>query len=133
MPALLLGFLGQAGKILTIGITIPIWLMLVVGGWLYFDRNSAIRQAVDQAVTQLVDGAELEAARARAEALELVNAELKGRAEALEGANQRFSESLRQAQLDLENANDQITELASRPVNSDCAVDGSVFERLHSQ
>lgn len=128
-----LSFLRPLLGILTFGLTIPVWLVIAVGLWVHFDKSSAVRQAVDRAVTEMVAGAELEAAKARADALERINAELRGRAAALDAANTRFSESLRAAQIDLEDANAQIADLLSRPVNDACAVDSSILERLRSK
>lgn len=118
--------------ILTFSLTIPVWLALTVGLWVHFDKSSAVRQAVDRAVTELVTGAELEAAQARVQALQQINAALRGRVEALDAANNRFSESLQQAQNDLENVNAQLADLLSTPVNELCAVDGALLERLRS-
>lgn len=128
-----LAFLRPLLGILTFGLTIPVWLVLAVGLWVHFDKSSAVRQAVDRAVTELVTGAELEAERAKVQALEQINAELRGRAAALDAANTRFSESLLAAQTDLEDANAQIADLLSRPVNDACAVDSSILERLRSK
>lgn len=127
-----LPFLRSAGTILTFGITLPVWLFLAAGGWLYLDRGSAVRQAVDHAVTELVAGAELEAERAKSAALETINAELRGRANALALANGRFSQSLAAAQTSLESANGQIAELLMHPVNDACAVDPDILGRLRS-
>lgn len=127
----------QAGgvilKVLTFGVTIPVGVILAFGLWVQFDKSSAVRKAVDRAVTELVTGAELEAAQARVQALEKINAELRGRAAALDAANHRFSERLQAAQSDLENANAQLTDLLSHPVNDDCVVDGGVIDRLRSR
>lgn len=128
-----LAFLRPVLGILTFGLTIPVWLILAVGLWVHFDKGSAVRQAVDRAVTELVTGAELEAAQAKVQALEQINAELRGRAAALDAANSRFSESLQQAQDDLETANEQLADLLSTPVNELCAVDGGLLERLRSR
>lgn len=129
--------LAKIGKgllgLLTFGVTIPVGVILLAWAWTHFDKSSAVRQAVDRAVTELVAGAELEAERARASALELINAELRGRADALDAANTRFSESLQAAQNDLEGANAQIADLLSRPVNDACAVDSGLLERLRSK
>lgn len=129
MIAFIKPFLG----FLTFGITIPVWLIVGAGLWLTIDRGSAIRQAVDRAVVELVAGAELEAERARSAGLEQINAELKGRATALALANSRFSESLDAAQSDLEAVNGQLAEILANPVNAACAVDPAILERLRSR
>lgn len=132
-----LGFLRPLAKtvmtVLTFGITIPVGVILAAGLWVHFDKGSTVREAVDRAVQELVSGAELEAERAKTAALELVVSELEGQAEALRAANRRFSENLRMAQVDLENANDEIHELATRPVNNQCVVDQSVFNLLRNR
>ena len=133
MPLLALRFLKPLMTILTFGLTIPVWAVLGAYLWVQFDKTSTVRQAVDRAVTQLVTGAELEAEKAKREALEKIVAELEGQNEALESANQRFSQNLREAQLNLENANDEIRELAVRPVNNKCVVDESVLNILRNK
>lgn len=52
--------------ILTFGITLPLWLFLVAGGWLWWGKTSAVRLAVNNAVTELVAGAEMDARKAKA-------------------------------------------------------------------
>ena len=128
-----LGFLKPIGRVLAFGVTIPIGVILAAGLWVHFDKNSTVRQAIDRAVQELVVSAELEAERAKNGALNEIIAELEGQAAALEAANKRFSDNLRTAQLDLENANDEIKELAVRPVNNRCVVDTDVFNRLYNR
>ena len=125
--------LRSALTVLTFGLTLPVWFVLCVGLWVYIDKGSAVRLAVDRAVTELVTGAELEAAQARVQALEQINTELAGRATALGAANSRFAESLLQSQNDLENVNDQLADVLATPVNQLCVVDGSVLKRLRSR
>lgn len=129
MIALLRPVLG----ILTFGLTIPVWAILAVFLWVQFDKSSAIRTAVNRAVTELVAGAELEAERAKGQALSKINAELAGKAAALETANRRFSDSLKEAQSDLETANEQLADILAQPVNLKCAVDASLLDRLRNQ
>lgn len=128
-----LKYLKPVFRFLSFGITIPVGVILIAGLWVHFDKGSTVRKAVDRAIEQLVTGAELEAERAKNEALEQVVSELRGQAEALEIANQRFSENLKSARLDLENANDEIKELATRPVNDQCVVDGNVLNLLRNR
>ena len=129
----MIAFLRPVLGILTFGLTIPLWVILLVGLWAHFDKSSAVRTAVNRAVTELVAGAELKAAQAKTQGLEKINAELRGKAAALETANKRFSDSLSEAQNDLETANEQITDLLAKPVNLKCAVDGPLIERLRSK
>ncbi|TPL49106.1 hypothetical protein FJ937_16605 [Mesorhizobium sp. B2-4-4] len=50
--------------ILTFGITLPVWAFLAGGAWLWIDKTSAVRHAVDTAMTRLVAGAQLDALQA---------------------------------------------------------------------
>ncbi|CAN7165763.1 hypothetical protein LJR234_000340 [Mesorhizobium amorphae] len=50
--------------LLTFGITLPVWFFLAAGLWLWWDKTSAVRTAVDKAVTELVAGAQLDAMQA---------------------------------------------------------------------
>lgn len=127
--AVLKGALG----VLTFGITIPLGVILAAGLWVHFDKGSAVRDAVDRAVIELVAGAEMEAARATADALATVNAELIERNRALSDANAHFATRLREATFDLENANDEIQDLVARPINDACIVDGDLLERLRNR
>lgn len=119
--------------VLVAGVTRPVWLMLAIGLWLYVDRGSAVRTAVDAAVTELVAGAEIAGLEARIAALETLNAEEAGRAMALEQANARFADQLGEAMIELDNANDEIAELLARPVDADCRVDGGLADRLRNR
>lgn len=47
--------------LLLVKISLPVIVFVLLGGWLYYDKHSAIRQAVDNAVTKLVAGSELAA------------------------------------------------------------------------
>jgi hypothetical protein len=132
-PLAALSFAKPFLGILTFGVTLPVWLFLVGGLWLYFDRGSDIRQAVDRAVKEVVAGAELEAARAAAEAERMIAAAQRGRAEALAAANRNMADGLATAQEELEEANGQIADLLSRPVDGECTVDDDVFGRLRSK
>lgn len=120
-------------SVLTFGITFPLWVVLALWVWFKVDKTSEVRQAVEQAVVKLVAGAELEAAKAEAENLALINAALKAKADAEAEANRRFAENLTKAQFDLENANDQINELVARPVDPACVVDDFIFDRLRNK
>ncbi|TPI86374.1 hypothetical protein [Mesorhizobium sp. B2-8-9] len=64
--AVIIGFLRTwLLPVLTFTIPLPVWAFLAAGGWLWFDRDSAVRTAVNKAVTQMVAGAQLEALQAQ--------------------------------------------------------------------
>ncbi|OAB57599.1 hypothetical protein AY599_18240 [Leptolyngbya valderiana BDU 20041] len=133
IAALAKPLLARLRGVLVAGVTLPVWLMLAIGLWLYVDRGSAVRTAVDAAVTELVAGAEIAGLEARIAALETLNAEEAGRAMALEQANARFADQLGEAMIELDNANDEIAELLARPVDADCRVDDGLAERLRNR
>lgn len=129
--------LGKAAKAIfefaLIGVTIPIGLIVIAGAWLYFDRSSAIRDAVDRAVTELVAGAELEAARQRNVALLQIVEEQRRRAEAAGRARDEFERAKAEAEAKIGDLADEIAELESRPVAADCRVDPAILDRLHNR
>lgn len=127
--------LAAAGRfilpVLTFGITLPLWAFLAAGIWLWLDRGSAVRQAVDRAVTELVDGAELEAARATNEALRKILAEKERQAQRDRAAMARFAELLAAAQQEKDGLADEIAELESTPLDA-CVVDDALLDRLRN-
>ncbi|MBZ8133208.1 hypothetical protein [Afifella sp. IM 167] len=124
------GALAVVGRILAFGITVPVWVFLAAGLWLHFDKSSAVRQAVDRAVTELVAGAELAAARAEAAAQEKLRVAAEARAAEVSAANARFQERLAEAAREQENLSDEIQELLARPVSADCTVDDDLLGRM---
>lgn len=119
--------------ILVFGITLPVWAFLAAGVWLYVDRTSAVRQAVDNAVTDLVAGEELAAANARADALQAINDEQARRLAASQRANDLFAQSLAEARTRQQETTDEIEDLLSRPVASDCTVGDDILRRLRER
>lgn len=136
MPAFMIFIkpvLGLVLKVLTFGITIPVGIIIAFMLWLHFDKSSDIRQAVNEATEELVAGAEISSQRAKNDALQLIIDDLQNQTDALNAANDRFSENLISAQNELDDANGQIRKLSSRPVNSDCVVDKSVLDILRNR
>jgi len=127
MPALLARYLLP---VLTAGITIPLWLIVAGGLWLHLDRSSAIRQAVDRAVADLVHSAELEAAAAREEALRKILAARDRQAERDRAALARFAQLLTAAEDRQGALLDEIAEMEAQPAPDHCLVDGALLERL---
>lgn len=119
--------------ILIFGITLPVWVFLVASAWLYFDRTSAIRTAVDQAVTNLVAGEQLAAASARAAGLQAIINEKQRRLAAAQRANDLFAESLASARTKQLDLTDEIENILSRPVAGDCSVSDDILRRLHGR
>jgi hypothetical protein len=57
-------------RVLTFCIPVPVIAIAAVAGWLWIDRTSAVRQAVDRATAELVAGGEIAALKARVAAAE---------------------------------------------------------------
>lgn len=126
--------------LLAMGITIPLWVIMAVALWAHFDKGSAVRTAVDRAVTQLVAGAEIEAAKAIADAerrLRLVAegaaAEARRRATAAEDANRSFAAALAATEADMENLSNDLDDLLSQPVDERCTVSPDLLERMRNR
>lgn len=126
--------LGRIGKglvaVLAFGVTIPVGLLLAAGIWLYVDRASAVRQAVDRAVTDLVAGEELAAERAKNEALNRIILEKNRLIEADRAALARFSDLLAASQTEKEGLADELAELEAAPPPDACVVDRALLDRL---
>ncbi len=127
------GILKGALSVLTFGITIPLGVIIAVFLWFHFDKSSDIRKAVDGAVKELVAGAELEAANARVEALNKIALERQQRVERLELANRNYANKLADANTQLDNANERIEKILSRPNRAVCDLDDELFNGLQSK
>lgn len=121
------------GKVLTFGLTLPLWLFIAAGVWLWVDRESAVRTAVDLAVKELVAGEEIAALKARAVALQKINAEAERRREALERANRLYAEMLAETNREKQELSDEINDLMAQPVPDRCDVDGRLIDRLRNR
>lgn len=125
--------LKAVGKVLAFGITIPLGVVLAAGLWVHFDKSSAVRSAVDRAVTALVADAEIKAAKAEAEAQRRIAAEYQRQAERARMASDQFAALLAESRAREEGLQDEIDELAAAPVNDACIVDGGILGRLHNR
>ena len=52
------------GRVLTFCIPVPVIAIAAIAGWLWIDRTSAVRQAVDRATTEMVAGGQIAALKA---------------------------------------------------------------------
>lgn len=126
--------------LLTMGVTLPLWLIFAAALWLHLDRDSAVRQAVDRATAELVAGHELEAARATAAAERELRRYFQRSAEAerrradqLETANSNHAAALALAEEQKELLAHDLDEILSRPVDDRCHVDGDLLDRLRNR
>jgi polyhydroxyalkanoate synthesis regulator phasin len=126
----------------TLGFTIPLPLGVILAAlaWLHFDKESAIRQAVNERVTEMVAGGKIAELEAKLEAEEKIAA---ARGQAAAEANRRLMAEIdarvnlsrRMAAIQTENEilNDDLADLLSRPVDGDCAVDPDILNRLRGR
>lgn len=122
--------------ILAFGITLPVWAFLVVGGWLYFDKASALRKAT----ANLVAGAQLDAANAQIAEERRLRIWAEGKAE----ESRRIADLERAARSELaiqlvltdeerKGLADDITAIQTRAYLGDCTVDRDLLERLRNK
>ena len=122
--------LAIARRVLFFSIPVPVALILAAWAWVTWDKHSAVRRAVDTAVTKLVDGAEIEAARAEIAALKQIQAEREREAAGDRAAFQKFAELLAASETENRNLADEIDRLERVPVNPECRVDQPFLDRL---
>lgn len=120
-------------RVLFFAIPIPVALILAAWAWVAIDKSSAVRKAVDKAVTEIVDGAELEAERARSAALQKILAERERQAEADREALRDFAEKLEQAETENGNLADALALIENQPVDPGCRVDRTLLDRLRER
>jgi hypothetical protein len=123
--------------ILTFGITLPLWLFLAAGIWVWFDKGSAVRLAVDRAVTDLVAGAQLDALKAEAIEERRLRAWSDGKAdEARQAAeDERVARLTLETKLTLTDADKRKAEneLAVLQGRVDGLVDQQLLDSLHNR
>lgn len=123
--------------ILTFGITLPVWAFLAGGVWLSIDKTSAVRLAVDKAVTELVAGAQLDALKAEAIEERRLRAWSDGKAdEALQAAeDERVARLTLETKLTLTDADKRKAEdeLAVLQGRVDGLVDQQLLDSLHNR
>jgi len=127
-------------RILGFTIPIPVAVILAALAWVQFDKSSAIRQAVNERVKEMVAGAELAALEARLEAEQQIAA-ARGAAAAeanrrlMVEINARTNLAMRLSAIQTENEilNDDLADLLSRPVDGDCAVDPDLLGKLRGR
>lgn len=123
----------SALRLAMVSIPIPIGLIAAAGLWLWIDRTSAIRQAVDSAVTDLVAGAELAAKDEKIAGLEKIADAREAKAAALEAANRNLQASLKIADQAYRDSLHDLEELASAPPPPDCRVGAGLAGRLRNR
>lgn len=124
------GWLRGALRVLGTGVTIPLGVIIAAAIWWQIDKGSAIRTAVDRAVTELVAGEELAAAKAETDGLRAILEEQKRRAALADIARKQFETQMAEAERQAGELADELADIQSRPVNDACLVDGGILDRL---
>lgn len=131
-----MGFLKVLWEVLTTMIKIPIGLILIVGIWWYIDKSSSIKEAVNEAIVELVAGAELKARDAiianKDRIIAFQRDSIKEKENLLNIANEA-AEQFEQDKLEAERlAEERLDELQNRP-NSGDFIDPDLYDRLHNK
>ncbi|SDA39317.1 hypothetical protein [Mesorhizobium qingshengii] len=123
--------------VLTFGVTLPVWAFLAGGAWLWIDKVSAVRQAVDKAVTELVAGAQLDALQAEVTEQRRLRAWSDGKADEAGkiAADERSARVTLETTLTLTDAEKRKAEddLAALQARDDGLVDQQLLDSLHNR
>lgn len=118
-----------AWRVLWFSIPIPLIAIAGVYAWFVFDKHSAVRKAVDKAVTELVAGAQIATLEAQLEASEKVAEFERGVASALEVANRGQQELLETQLEENKRQDDQIEAMKKLPPPKTCEVTEDLLKR----
>lgn len=140
LPLLASVYFPAARRILLFSVPVPLFVASALGAWLWLDRESAVRRAVDSAVTEMVAGAEIAKLRATITAERQIAArrgvvarEAERRAMAAQAASRILEERLAEASEERETLHDEIEALLARPVDAACTVDAALLGRLRAR
>ncbi len=121
-------------------IPVPLVVILAALGWLHFDKASAVRTAVDEAVTELVAGARIAALEATVDGQKrlamyaAMNAEeARLRAEIAEAALFELEAQLALSEEKRREFEDELAEREDDPLPDGCRVDQRLLDRLRNR
>jgi hypothetical protein len=121
-------FLAIAWRVLSWCVPIPLALIVAAAGWVAIDKHSAVRKAVDKAVTELVAGAEIAALEAQLNAANVATALQKARADTLQEANQQLEEDREQDEAEDAKRVAELEAIKARPLPPTCNEDDFVVK-----
>ncbi|RWP69558.1 hypothetical protein [Mesorhizobium sp.] len=121
-------------------IALPVWVFLVIGAWLWIDKTSDIRTAVNTYAAELIAGAKLDALEAQL--IEERRIRVWSDAKAAEAS--RIADAERAARVDLEitltltdtkrkGLADELAAIKAHPVSGNCTVDQFLLDRLRNK
>lgn len=123
----------------TIAIPIPIFVLVAGGLWLWIDTGSRVRRAVDDAVINLVAGAQIDALEAKLGAERQLRIFTEGQRDEArrvqderEKAKQEFSDKLVLSELESENYALEIDQLKKQKRPDGCTADDAYIGGLHN-
>ncbi|MER8924328.1 hypothetical protein NKJ23_16125 [Mesorhizobium sp. M0184] len=125
---------------LTFKLALPVWVFLVAGAWLWIDKTSAIRTAVNKYAAELIAGAQMDALNAQLIEERRIRAWSDRKAEEAG----KLADAERAARVDLEikltltdskrkGLADELAEITAHPVSGDCTVDQFLLDRLRNK
>ena len=121
-------------------IPVPLVVILAALGWVHFDKASAVRRAVDKAVTELVAGARIAALEATVDGQKrlamyaAMNAEeARLRAEIAEAALFELEAQLALSEEKRREFEDELAEREDDPLPDGCRVDQRLLDRLRNR
>jgi len=125
--------LAMGRRVLLFAIPVPLALIVALWAWVTWDKSSAVRRAVDSAIENLVDGAELQAARARTDALEKILAARAREAEADRVALRAFADLLAASEIENGTLADGIALIENQPIDPRCRVGRDLLDRVRQR
>ncbi len=127
-------------RVATIIIPVPLAALVVVSGWLWIDKHSFARKAVNSAVTRLVAGAELDAAKADAAAMAAIAGmltrqlkETTDRAEKEQATRHEFEVKLALSEAENKDLESELDDVLSQPPAPDGLVDDRLYGRMRNK
>lgn len=131
--------LAAAWRIASIAVPVPLALIAAAALWVHFDKASAVRRAVDDAVRETVAGAELAALAAErdaAQAMAAAQGEAARRAQAAAMAAAQARDALDKALDEAERINAdmkaEIDDILAAPPPADCTAADPLLGRLRN-
>lgn len=140
MTAFIAPVLSGLWRVATFIVPVPLGLIAAGVIWLWLDTGSKVRQAVDDAVVELVAGARIAALEETVAAERKTSAfvrlhrdEARQIANETETARQRMADELVISQLEKEDYAREIAKLQTQPTRPGCVADRAFIDRLRSK
>lgn len=127
-------------RIATFAIPIPLWLIAGVSLWVWLDKESAVRLAVNDAVEELIAGSKIDSLERQVEAeqrlrklAETVARQNEERAARIAEANRSYADLLISLESQKQELANELREISQRDLGGICHVDGELLGRLRAR